>query len=52
MICLPYIWKHYGVYACMPGRAIISDSDGMGLSTRVYAVRCAWAPVAVSYHVR
>jgi hypothetical protein len=40
------------VYACTPGRAIIPDSDGMGPSTQVYDVRCAWAPAAVSYLVR
>jgi hypothetical protein len=42
-------WKHYGVYACTPSRAIISDGDGTGRSTRVYATRCAWAAAAVSY---
>jgi hypothetical protein len=45
-------WSHYGVYAYTPGRAITSDSDGTGHSTRVYAVKCAWDPVAVSYPVR
>jgi hypothetical protein len=48
-ICLPYVSKHYGVYARTPGRAIISNSDGMRPSTRVYTVRCTWAPAAVSH---
>jgi hypothetical protein len=26
--------------------------DGMGPSTRVYVVRCAWAPATVSYLIR
>jgi hypothetical protein len=45
-------WNHYDVYACIPGRATLSDSDGMGPSTRVYAVRCAWVPATTSYPVR
>jgi hypothetical protein len=45
-------WKHYGVYACIPSRAIISDSDGTSPSTRVYAVRCASAPAAMSYLIK
>jgi hypothetical protein len=44
--------EHYGVYVCTPGQAIISNSDGTGHSTRVYAVRYVWAPAAVSYLVR
>jgi hypothetical protein len=52
MICLPHIWQHFGVYACIPSRAIISDSDETGPSTRVYAVTCEWAPAVVSYLVR
>jgi hypothetical protein len=43
---------HYGVYACIPGRVILSVSDEMDPSTRVYAVRCACAPAAMSYLVR
>jgi hypothetical protein len=43
---------HYGVYACIPGRAILSASDEMDLSTRVYAIRCACAAAATSYLVR
>jgi hypothetical protein len=31
-------WNHYGVYACIPGRATISGSDVTNPSTRVYAV--------------
>jgi hypothetical protein len=45
-------WNHYGVYACILGRATISDSDGTGPSTRVYDVRCVWAPAAASYLIR
>jgi hypothetical protein len=39
------------MYVCIPGRTIISDSDGMGPSTQVYAVRYAWALAALSYLV-
>jgi hypothetical protein len=44
-------WNHYGVYACIPSWAAISDGDGMNLSTRVYAIRYAWALVDTSYFV-
>jgi hypothetical protein len=42
-------WNYYGAYACIPGRVTITDSDGMGPRTQVYAARHAWAPVAVPY---
>jgi hypothetical protein len=45
-------WNHYGVYVCIPSRATTSDSDETDPSTRVYAVRCAWAPADASYLVR
>jgi hypothetical protein len=45
-------WNRYGVYACIPGQATISDSDETGPRTRVYAIRCVWAPIAASYLVR
>jgi hypothetical protein len=45
-------WNHYDAYACIPGQVTISDSDGMGPRTQLYAVRCFWAPMAVPYPVR
>jgi hypothetical protein len=45
-------WNHYNVSVCIPGRAIISDSDGTDPCIRVYVVRCAWVPVTMPYLVR
>jgi hypothetical protein len=44
--------NHYDVYACIPSQVTIFDSDETNPSTRVYVVRCAWAPAAASYLVR
>jgi hypothetical protein len=41
--------SHYGIYACIPSRATIPNSDGMDPNTRVYVVMCAWAPVTTSF---
>jgi hypothetical protein len=51
-ICVPYVLNHYYVYACIPRQAAILDGDGMDPSTRVYVVRCAWAPATTSYFIR
>jgi hypothetical protein len=42
----------YGVYACTPDGATISDSDETDPNTRVYAIMCTWAPTVVSYLIR
>jgi hypothetical protein len=41
--------NYYSAYACIPSRVTITDSDGMGPRTQVYAIRCAWAPMVVAY---
>jgi hypothetical protein len=38
--------------ACIPGRATILDIDETDPGTRVYAIRCAWAPIVTSYLIR
>jgi hypothetical protein len=40
------------VIRCSCAAVKMSGDDGMDSSTQVSAVRCAWAPVAMSYHVR
>jgi hypothetical protein len=45
-------WNHYNVIVCIPSEAIISNSDGMDPSTRVYVVWCKWVPATTSYLVR
>jgi hypothetical protein len=42
-------WNCYDTYACIPGRATITDSDDTSSRTRVYAVSCLWASTAVPY---
>jgi hypothetical protein len=44
--------SYHGDYACFYGGVVVSDSDGMNSSTRVPAVRYAWATVATSCHTR
>jgi hypothetical protein len=45
-------WDCYDAYACIPGQVTILNSDGMGPYTRVYVVKCAWAPSVVPYLIR
>jgi hypothetical protein len=45
-------WNYYDVYAHIPSLVTITDSAGMSSHTRVYVVRCAWAPTVVPYLVR
>jgi hypothetical protein len=45
-------WNYYYAYACVPGQVTITDSDGMGPRTRVYAVRRTCAPAAMPHFVR
>jgi hypothetical protein len=40
----------YNMCMYIPDRVTITDSDGMGPCTRVYAVSCAWASVGVPHH--
>jgi hypothetical protein len=42
-------WNYYDVYVCITGRVTITDSDGMGPCTRVYAIRRVWAPTVMPY---
>jgi hypothetical protein len=44
-------WTYYDAYACIPGQVTISDSNGTGPCTRVYAIKCAWAPVVIPYPI-
>jgi hypothetical protein len=44
--------SYHGDYACLLGRAAMSDNDGMDSTTRVHAVRRAWALVATSCHAQ
>jgi hypothetical protein len=44
--------SHHSVYVCIPDRATVSSDDGTDSTTWVHAVRCAWAPVAMSRHAR
>jgi hypothetical protein len=43
---------NHGDYACLRGGIAMLDDDGTGSSTQVPSARCAWIPVATSYHVR
>jgi hypothetical protein len=40
------------VYACIHDQAPILDNDETDPNTHVYAVRCTWALVVMSYLVR
>jgi hypothetical protein len=40
------------VYVCILDQAPISDSDETHLSTRVYTIRRAWAPIVMSILIR
>jgi hypothetical protein len=51
-VCLPYVEI---IMVCMRVSLVelpFSDSDGMDPSTRVYDIKCAWAPAAASYLIR
>jgi hypothetical protein len=39
----------YDAYMCIPDPDTITDSDGIGPYTRVYAARCAWASAVVPH---
>jgi hypothetical protein len=41
--------SHHGTFTCICGGLATSRGDGMDSSTRVYVVRCTWAPAATSY---
>jgi hypothetical protein len=45
-------WCSCGVYARILDLAPILDGDEMDFSTRVYTIRCVWAPAVMSYVAR
>jgi hypothetical protein len=44
--------SYHDDYAYSCDEVAMSDEDGMDLSTRVPAVRCAWTHVAMPHHVK
>jgi hypothetical protein len=44
--------SYHSDYACSCGEVSMPGGDGMDSNTQVPAIRCAWAPVVMSYHAR
>jgi hypothetical protein len=44
--------SYHGDYACPFGDVAVPGSDGMGSSTQVPVVKCAWVPATTSHRAR
>jgi hypothetical protein len=48
---LTLCWNRYDVYACVPGRVTILDSDGAGPALEYMLIGCVWILVVVPYPI-